>query len=82
MWFTKNVWVEYRPLGVIGAIVPWNYPFHNVFNPVSAALMAGNGIVVKVSPYASWSPRPAVGGSANASKARCSSKTWRSSPAV
>ena len=40
---------------VIGAIVPWNYPFHNVFNPVSAALMAGNGIVVKVSPYASWS---------------------------
>ena len=55
VWFTKNVWVEYRPLGVIGAIVPWNYPFHNVFNPVSAALMAGNGIVVKVSPYASWS---------------------------
>ena len=40
VWFTKNVWVEYRPLGVIGAIVPWNYPFHNVFNPVSAALMA------------------------------------------
>ena len=35
--------------------MPWNYPFHNVFNPVSAALMAGNGIVVKVSPYASWS---------------------------
>lgn len=55
VWFTKKVWVEYRPLGVIGAIVPWNYPFHNVFNPVSAALMAGNGIVVKVSPYASWS---------------------------
>lgn len=53
--FTKRVWVEYRPLGVVGAIVPWNYPFHNVFNPVSAALMAGDGIVVKVSEYASWS---------------------------
>mmetsp|Transcript_35117 Transcript_35117/g.108797 ORF Transcript_35117/g.108797 Transcript_35117/m.108797 type:complete len:598 (-) Transcript_35117:64-1857(-) len=55
VWFTKKVHVEYRPLGVIGAIVPWNYPFHNVFNPVSAALMAGDGIVVKVSEYASWS---------------------------
>ena len=55
VWFTKKVHVEYRPLGVIGAIVPWNYPFHNVFNPVSAALMSGNGIVVKVSEYASWS---------------------------
>ena len=29
--------------------MPWNNPFHNVFNPVSAALMSGNGIVVKVS---------------------------------
>mmetsp|Transcript_22471 Transcript_22471/g.67436 ORF Transcript_22471/g.67436 Transcript_22471/m.67436 type:complete len:599 (+) Transcript_22471:233-2029(+) len=55
VWFTKSVRVEYRPVGVVGAIVPWNYPFHNVFNPVSAALMAGNGIVVKVSEYASWS---------------------------
>ena len=55
VWFTKKVHVEYRPLGVVGAIVPWNYPFHNVFNPVSAALMSGNGIVVKVSEYASWS---------------------------
>lgn len=32
----------------IGAIVPWNYPFHNVFNPLVAALYAGNGIVIKV----------------------------------
>lgn len=47
--------VEYVPLGVIGAIVPWNYPFHNVFNPVSAALFSGNSIVIKVSEYASWS---------------------------
>ena len=32
----------------IGAIVPWNYPFHNVFNPLVAAMYAGNGIVIKV----------------------------------
>ncbi|KAJ1456727.1 putative aldehyde dehydrogenase [Pelagophyceae sp. CCMP2097] len=53
--FTKKVHVEYRPLGVVGAIVPWNYPFHNVFNPLSAALFSGNAIVIKVSEYASWS---------------------------
>ena len=40
--------VVYEPLGVIGAIVPWNYPFHNVLNPVLAAVFAGNGAVVKV----------------------------------
>ena len=32
----------------VGAIVPWNYPFHNVFNPLTAALFAGNSIVIKV----------------------------------
>ena len=47
----KKVRVEWSPLGVIGAIVPWNYPFHNVFNPVSAALFTGNSIVIKVSEY-------------------------------
>lgn len=55
--FTKSVRVEFPPLGVIGAIVPWNYPFHNLMNPVTAALAAGNGIVVKVSEYASWSTK-------------------------
>jgi len=55
MMIMKDVRVEYIPLGVIGAIVPWNYPFHNVFNPVSAALFSGNSIVIKVSEYASWS---------------------------
>lgn len=53
----KKVYVEFVPFGVIGAIVPWNYPFHNVFNPVSAALFSGNAIVIKVSEYASWSIR-------------------------
>ena len=46
--FYKAARVEYHPLGVVGAIVPWNYPFHNVFNPLSAALFAGNAIVIKV----------------------------------
>ena len=51
----KRVRVEYQPFGVIGAIVPWNYPFHNVFNPLSACLFSGNAIVIKVSEYSSWS---------------------------
>jgi len=55
MMMMKKVKVEFTPLGVIGAIVPWNYPFHNVFNPISAALFSGNAIVIKVSEYASWS---------------------------
>lgn len=57
MMMMKKAYVEYVPLGVIGAIVPWNYPFHNVFNPVSAALYSGNAIIIKVSEFASWSIR-------------------------
>lgn len=40
--------VEYHPIGVMGAIVSWNYPFHNVMGPIISAIMAGNGCVVKV----------------------------------
>ncbi|KAI0559601.1 Aldehyde dehydrogenase [Gracilaria domingensis] len=43
------------PLGVIGAIAPWNYPLHNFFNPVLAALFSGNAIVVKPSEYTLYS---------------------------
>lgn len=56
MMFYKSARVEYHPLGVVGAIVPWNYPFHNVFNPLISNVFAGNALVVKVSEYASWSP--------------------------
>lgn len=40
--------VEFHPLGVVGAIVSWNYPFHNIFNPMLAAVFSGNGVVIKV----------------------------------
>ena len=36
------------PLPQVGAIVPWNWPFHNVLNPLVAAVFAGNAIVIKV----------------------------------
>lgn len=44
----KRSRVEFHPLGVVGAIVSWNYPFHNIFNPMLAAVFSGNGIVIKV----------------------------------
>jgi hypothetical protein len=53
--FYKSCTVEYIPVGVVGTIVPWNYPFHNVFNPLLAAVFAGNACVIKVSEHASWS---------------------------
>ena len=51
----KKARLEFHPLGVVAAIIPWNYPFQNILNPVSAALMAGNAIVVKPSEWVAWS---------------------------
>lgn len=39
------------PLGVVGAIVPWNYPISIAFLKIPAALLAGNCMVLKPSPF-------------------------------
>lgn len=52
--FHKRASVAYTPFGVIGAIVSWNYPFHNIFGPMISALFAGNAFVGKVSEYSSY----------------------------
>jgi acyl-CoA reductase-like NAD-dependent aldehyde dehydrogenase len=51
----KSARLEFHPLGVIAAIIPWNYPFQNLLNPISTALMAGNAIVLKPSEWVAWS---------------------------
>src|SRR5690606_2153290 len=47
MLLHKRARLEFRPLGVIGAIIPWNYPFQNILHPIIPALMAGNACVLK-----------------------------------
>ena len=43
----KRARFTFEPLGVVGVIAPWNYPWAIPFGEVAIALMAGNGVVLK-----------------------------------
>lgn len=45
----KRHWIVYKPLGAVGVISPWNYPFLIPLTEVSLALAAGNGVLLKPS---------------------------------
>ena len=45
----RGSYIVYKPLGVVGIISPWNFPWATPLDEVVMALMAGNGVVVKPS---------------------------------
>jgi len=45
----NHSYIEYKPMGVILVISPWNFPFQLSMIPVISALIAGNSVVLKPS---------------------------------
>ncbi|WP_374556179.1 coniferyl aldehyde dehydrogenase [Aquitalea pelogenes] len=50
LWFrpARNQVIP-QPLGVVGVVVPWNYPLFLTFGPLIGALAAGNRVMIKMS---------------------------------
>jgi aldehyde dehydrogenase (NAD+) len=48
----RAVWKE--PIGVIGAIVPWNYPLEVTLNKLGPILATGNTVILKPAPDTPW----------------------------
>ena len=48
-WMGRTSYLVYRPLGVVGIISPWNFPWATPLDEVVMALMAGNAVVLKPS---------------------------------
>lgn len=44
--------VQYQPLGVVGIVVPWNFPIFLALSPLVGALAAGNRVMLKASEFA------------------------------
>jgi acyl-CoA reductase-like NAD-dependent aldehyde dehydrogenase len=44
-----KIYTTYQPLGVVGAITPWNFPLVLAINKIAPALLVGDTIIVKPS---------------------------------
>lgn len=45
----RSSYIFYKPLGVVGIISPWNFPWATPLDEIVLALMAGNAVVIKPS---------------------------------
>ncbi len=54
--FGSRSWrkVAKEPVGVVAAIVPWNYPFEVTINKLGQALATGNTVILKAAPNTPW----------------------------
>lgn len=48
-WMGRMSYLVYKPVGVVGIISPWNFPWATPISEVVMALMAGNAVVLKPS---------------------------------
>ena len=48
LFFSNSLRVTYQPKGVVGVIVPWNFPVYLAVGPLIAALAAGNRVMIKM----------------------------------
>ena len=55
-----NTYVNHMPIGVVGVIAPWNYPFALAMIDALAAIFAGNTVVLKPDVQTTWSALHAV----------------------
>jgi coniferyl-aldehyde dehydrogenase len=51
LYGTAKAAIRYQPKGVVGNIVPWNFPFDLSVGPLVEMLAAGNRVVIKPSDY-------------------------------
>jgi coniferyl-aldehyde dehydrogenase len=51
LYGTARAGVRYQPKGVVGNIVPWNFPFDLSVGPLVEMLAAGNRVIIKPSDY-------------------------------
>ncbi|WP_027133525.1 aldehyde dehydrogenase family protein [Geminicoccus roseus] len=56
-FWPARAWIVPQPLGVVGVMAPWNYPFLLSLAPVAGALAAGNRVMLKPSEH---TPRTAL----------------------
>lgn len=49
VFLTNRLEVHYQPKGVVGIVVPWNFPVYLAVGPLTTALAAGNRVMLKMS---------------------------------